>query len=101
MLFGEARSCSDEEKRAIASTVVNRVRNRGWYGNTVREVVFKPAQYSCFNRADPNFVKLHDPQRYDADSFARCLTVADEVLVSGYQACTEATHYHLKGKTPS
>ena len=84
MLFGEARNCSDAEKRAIASTALHRVNQGGRYGNNLHAVLLKPKQYSCFNEKDPNFAKLKDPLKYDAKSFERCLLIAGEVLAKHY-----------------
>ena len=95
MLFGEARSCSDEEKTAVAYTVLNRVDDgKRWNGTTIRGVVLKPWQYSCFNRNDPNKEKLKDPEKYDKISWERCLGVAQGVVSRESKDFTKgATHY--------
>lgn len=62
-IYGEARSEPYQGKLAIASVVMNRVSLGGWYGNSVKEVLLKPYQFSCFNRRDPNFPKLFKPQQ--------------------------------------
>lgn len=95
MLFGEARDCSELEKVAIAYTVVNRANDgKKWNGETIKEAILKPFQYSCFNNSDPNKEKLMDPEKYDNKSFQECLAVAQKVLNGEYkQRNSGATHY--------
>ena len=95
MLFGEARNCTDEEKIAVAYTAVNRARDKKkWNGETVREAILKPWQYSCLNNNDPNKSKLMNPMSYDPKSFERCLTISSNVLASKYEDLSKgATHY--------
>ena len=102
MLFGEARSCSDSEKVAIAYTAINRANDgKKWNGETVREVILKPYQYSCFNYNDRNRSKLFDPEKYDAKSFQKCLAIAEAVLTKKYADPTNgATHYHTLNIKP-
>src|SRR3990167_1659562 len=52
LIWGEARGERLAGKLAVARTVLNRLPPIGqsrWWGNTVREVMLWPAQYSCFN----------------------------------------------------
>ena len=103
MLFGEARSCSEQEKVAIAYTVLNRANDgKKWNGTDVRSVILCPYQYSCFNQADPNRAKVMNPRGYDAKSWNECLRVAEEVLEGKYQDPTKgATHYHTLSSNPT
>ena len=95
MLFGEARNCSDEEIIDVAYTAINRANDRKkWNGETLREAILKPWQYSCFNSGDPNLPKLKNPEKYDASSWKRCLRIAEGVLNDEYKDRNEgATHY--------
>ncbi|MEK6854603.1 MAG: cell wall hydrolase [Nanoarchaeota archaeon] len=95
MIFGEASNCSDEEKIAVAYSAINRVNDgNSWNGTSLREVILKPAQYSCFNRADPNRKRVMNPQAYDEKSFEHCLDIAGKVLAGRYNDPTNgATHY--------
>lgn len=95
MLFGEARNCSDNEKTAVAYTVLNRVDDgKRWNGTTIKGVILKPWQYSCFNDNDPNKKKLKDPEKYDKVSWGKCLGVARGVVSGESKDFTEgATHY--------
>lgn len=95
MLFGEARDCSELEKVAIAYTAINRANDGKRYnGETLREAILKPHQYSCFNENDKNREKLMDPEKYEPKAFAECLAVAQKVLQKKYSDPTNgATHY--------
>src|SRR3989344_3557096 len=81
MLFGEARSCSLQEKIHIAYTAINRTRDgKKWNGENLREVILCPKQYSCFNDGDPNLPKLRDPLKCDKEQWKECLQVASFVI---------------------
>jgi len=99
MLFGEARNCSDEEMIDVAYTAVNRANDgKRWNGETLREAILKPWQYSCFNSGDPNLPKLKDPKKYDPESWERCLRIARGVVSGEYEDKNKgATHYFAKG----
>ncbi len=104
MLLGEAESCSEIEKIAVAYTALNRINdNQAWNGTTLREVLLKPRQYSCFNENINS--KLKNPLRYNAEEFISSLHLAREILAGKYPDPTNgATHYlnpnhpDLKGK---
>lgn len=95
MLFGETRSCSDLEKVAVAYTAINRVNDgKKWNGETLKEVILCPKQYSCFDAKNPNRKELMDPEKYDKSSFEDCLQIARGILENKYQDPTNgATHY--------
>lgn len=113
MLFGEARGCSDEERRVIAATAIHRANLGGWYGKGIHGVILKDKQFSCFNKDDKNYAKIQDPAKYDLPSFEKCLTVAKEMLSKRYVLSPKlardlecdldfhATHYHTPKKIPS
>lgn len=56
-VWGEARGEPYNGKTAVAHVVMNRWR-AGTFGKTVRDVLLKPAQFSCFNADDPNRKKM-------------------------------------------
>lgn len=74
LVWGEARGESDEGKSAVAHVVMNRWRRQGFYGNTIRDVIVKPWQFSCFNDSDPNTGKLLQVKNNDA--WNRCAQAA-------------------------
>ena len=102
MVFGEARNQPVEAMIGVAYTAVNRLRIGGWYGTTLKEVLLKPWQYSCFNRGDPNREKLKDPLKYERrETLARCLAVAHAVLNGLVKDPTNgATHYFSGNRKP-
>ncbi|MBI2451872.1 cell wall hydrolase [Candidatus Pacearchaeota archaeon] len=96
MLFGEARDRSELEKVAIAYTAINRSQDRKkWNGESLREAMLKPYQYSCFNYNDSNRKKLMNPEKYEPQAFQECLNIARKVLAGKYRDPTNgATHYY-------
>lgn len=104
-LWGEARGEGPEGMEAVASVVLNRVRiaqERGkyWWGNNIIQVCQKPYQFSCWNRADPNFRKLQAVDETDL-YFATARRIARRAVYSALVDNTGgATHYHAKGADP-
>lgn len=54
-IYGEAKNQNISVMEAIANTILNRVRlsQNGintWWGNNIREVCLKPAQFQCWER---------------------------------------------------
>ena len=103
MLLGECEGCSPEEKIAVAYTSINRINdNKKWNGETLKEVILKPYQYSAFNEGING--KLKDPLRYNSEEFLKCLKLSEEILAGKYQDPLGATHYlnpnhpNLKGR---
>jgi len=94
MLLGEAEGCSKEEKIAVAYTAINRIDdNKKWNGETLKEVILKPYQYSCFNTNLNN--KLKNPLTYNSKEFLKCLNLSEEILSNKYKDPTNgATHYY-------
>lgn len=56
--WGEARGEGAIGMQAVLNVVMNRVRLGGWYGLTPAEVCQKPAQFSVWNRTDPNYTPM-------------------------------------------
>ncbi len=102
MLFGESRDCAPLEQIAIGYTAVRRANDgKKWNGETVKEAILAPSQYSAFNKSDPNRVKMMDPEKYDAKAFDQCLEISKGVLTKKYSDPTQgATHYHTLGVHP-
>lgn len=72
-LFGEARGVPAKTRQAIGHVIINRALHPGWWGRTLKEVILKPRQFSCFNPEDPNFPKLREPLKYEApEVWDRC-----------------------------
>ncbi len=93
-LWGEARGEPMEGVRAVVNVIQNRVRGKSWYGVTLKNVILKPWQFSCFNDNDPNFEKLKAGPI--GEVFGRCLFIA-ELSVKGLitDNTDGSTHYHV------
>ena len=109
MLLGETEYCSDTEKIAVAYTAINRINDgKKWNGETLKNVILTPYQYSCFNDGMKEALKeiLKNPLKEKSKEFLECLGLAREILAGKYKDPTSgATHYlnpnhpDLKGKT--
>ncbi|PIN80356.1 hypothetical protein COV11_04180 [Candidatus Woesearchaeota archaeon CG10_big_fil_rev_8_21_14_0_10_30_7] len=109
LLFGESRGENRALKIDIGYSVINRTGSNKWWGNTLREVILKPVQYSCFNSNDSNYEDIKDPWNSEHESvWAECILVAKYVLENPNKKTNEATHYYstiisepywAKGKT--
>ena len=104
-LWGEARGERDMGMQAVAGVVLNRVavaREKGgfWWGNDIIQVCQKPYQFSCWNRADPNFRKLQAVEETDL-YFATAVRLARRAVAGVLEDLTHgATHYHAVGILP-
>lgn len=104
-LWGEARGEGAAGMQAVASVILNRARiarERGgfWWGGDVIQVCQKPYQFSCWNRADPNFQKLQAVDERDL-YFATALRVARRALAGTLDDNTNGgTHYHAASIQP-
>ncbi|MHC8493632.1 cell wall hydrolase [Thalassospira sp. SM2505] len=92
-IWGEARGEGERGMQAVANVIMNRAKKGGWWGNSPVEVCLKPAQFSAWNRNDPNFdlarkVTTQDPQ------FRIALTIAGKAVAGTLPDITGgATHY--------
>ena len=107
-IFGEGRGELYGGKVAIGCVIMNRVKARSYFGDTVVEVCLKPNQFSCWNANDPNREKV-EAASIDKDVFLECLDVAKRTLAGEFEDLTFGSrHYHTlqaapywsKGKTP-
>lgn len=104
-LWGEARGEGTIGMHAVAGVILNRVAiaqkyGSFWWGDNIVQVCQKPYQFSCWNRSDPNFQKLH---RVDKSNlyFATALRLAARGLAGSLEDITlGATHYHARGIKP-
>ncbi|MFT8430727.1 MAG: cell wall hydrolase [Acetobacter orientalis] len=108
--WGEARGEGPRGLQAVLNVIGNRAQTPGWWGHGIADVCQKPAQFSCWNSADPNRAKLlavsetNDPQFRQAVTLAGCL-VADHLpdLTNGadhYFDRRGPVPYWAKGKVP-
>jgi len=105
-IWGEARGQGDSGMRAVASVIMNRVREgqqglHVWRGKTVRDVSLKPWQFSAWNLGDPNRDKMINVTSDDY-SFRLALGIA-ELAVNGLLEDTTggANSYHTEAVSPN
>ncbi len=78
---------------AVGNVVMNRTKQRTWYGNTVKEVCLKPWQFSCWNPNDPNLHMLLHP--VGGRVFDVCTLVAEKLISGTWPDVTNGSdHYH-------
>jgi N-acetylmuramoyl-L-alanine amidase len=96
MLLGECETCSNLEKISIAYTAINRLGNEdSLYGNTLKEVILQPYQYSCFNSEFDSSIFLKIPLQHNLKEFIADLQLAKEILSGRYKDPTGgATYYY-------
>lgn len=97
-IYGEARGESQNGQIAVANVVMNRVKKGGWYGASVKDVVLKPYQFSCWNANDPNrsIILAATPAQ-----LAGQLAIAKRAIAGNLPDITNgATNYHAKSVTP-
>jgi spore germination cell wall hydrolase CwlJ-like protein len=104
-LYGEARGEELAGIEAVASVILNRVafakrRGRYWWGNDVKSVCLKPAQFSCWNANDPNRKKLLAVSPRDP-AYRLCKRIAKRAVAGELADQTDgATHYHTHAVDP-
>lgn len=100
-LYGEARGellkYGHKALWAIGHVIINRYKEKTWYGKTVKDICLKPYQFSCWNKNDPNFRVLTQHNIID-DIFALCKKISGMLLFHlGNEDFTNgANHYHSK-----
>ena len=104
-LWGEARSEGSAGMQAVACVILNRVKTARvfggyWWGNDIVQVCHKPYQFSCWNKADPNYRKLLAVTDSDIH-FATAKRIARRAVLGFTDDPTYgADHYHTKAIAP-
>ena len=101
-IWGEARGCDFWAKVAVGWVIRNRAKHPSWWGVGWRDVILKPAQFSCFNTTDPNRHKLKEPLKHDSlKAWQECCAACITVYIGAYDDLTNgADHYHSGTKRP-
>lgn len=60
-LWGEARGQHAKEQYAVAHIIYNRVKKRHRKAKTVSDVILSRAQFSAWNKNDPNYARMSSP----------------------------------------
>ncbi len=99
-IYGEARGEYKDFEGGIVSliavgnVVMNRLKAKSWYGQSIEEVCLKPKQFSCWNEGDPNHPILMRPEITDP-VFTLCFQVAQKVTSQEWPDLTKGSdHYH-------
>lgn len=94
-LWGEARNQPEAGIIGVAWVIRNRVVD-GRYGETWKDVMLAPKQFSCFLAGDPNLRKMMEPEQYGTlGIWNRCAAVAEGVYRGDIPSNVgRATHYH-------
>lgn len=97
-LYGEARGEGARGMQAVANVIMNRVKQGGWFGASVKDVVLKPKQFSCWNENDVNRTIILNA---NSAQLATARNIAERVISGELPDITGgATHYHAKSITP-
>ena len=100
-IWGEARGEGLHGMQAVANVVMNRVNAASWYGASIKDVVLKPYQFSCWNANDPNRAKI-DRLSIEDLAASGALNVARQVISGQLKDITGgATNYHATSVNPS
>lgn len=81
-VYGEARGEPWNAKLGVANVILNRKKaRRRYFGRTIKTIVKKPDQFTCWSRRNVNYKKCHNPLKYDSvDTWLQCYTAALLVL---------------------
>ena len=81
-VYGEARGEPWNAKLGVANVILNRKKaKRRYFGRSIKTVVQKPQQFSCWNYSDVNRSKIHNPLKYGSvDTWLECYVAARLVL---------------------
>ena len=100
-LWGEARGEGKKGMQAVANVVMNRVQKGGWYGASIKDVVLKPYQFSCWNSNDINRAQL-DNLTVDDLIKSGAWEISEKAINNELQDITGgAINYHAKSVNPS
>ena len=100
-LWGEARGEGTKGMQAVANVVINRVQKGGWYGASVKDVVLKPYQFSCWNTTDVNRAQL-DNLTIDDLKKSGAWDISEKAINNELPDITDgAINYHAKSVNPS
>lgn len=98
-LYGEARgeykTYGPAALIAVANVIMNRLKRKGKYGNTLTEVCLKPRQFSCWNENDPNRMLIQQEALETDPLFNICLVIVRKVVAGLWPDLTRGSdHYH-------
>ena len=100
-IYGEARGEPDEGWSAVAWVIRNRAAKGGWRGDTPAHVCLCRAQFSCWNKLDPNRQVIADLTLFHP-GYRKALRIVGGVMdAAGVDDPTKgATHYYAGDLSP-
>ena len=94
-IYGEASNQEEEGMQAVGNVILNRVKGKNWYGNTIEEVILKDKQFSVFNDPEDKNYKRMMSATEDDDVYQQALAIAEGLLTGNIEDNTEgSTHYY-------
>lgn len=96
LVWGEGRGEPPEGRSAIAHVPLTRMSLK--LGTSLREIILKKKQFSCFNANDPNRAKLLRPVEHEGlGLWAACWRTACEAMTGqSVSPAHGATHYVVR-----
>lgn len=100
-IWGEARGEGAQGMQAVGNVVLNRVKRGGWYGASIKDVVLRKNQFSCWNENDVNRAKIDKLSLEDLED-SGALGIARKLISGELPDITKgATEYHRIDITPN
>lgn len=96
-IWGEARGEPWLGKVAVASVIMNRAHNPGWWGKDIWSVCLSPHQFSCWWGDQAQAVTKVD---VDDDAFIDCLYAARRVIAASVRDPTHGCDHYYAGRRP-
>lgn len=105
-LYGESAGQPYEFRKGVANVILNRAEQKG---RSIEDVVLQPWQFSCYNKNDPNRVKIRNISK---ENFKKYFNEAKAFMENREDNTGRATHYYnarqerndliwSRGKTPA
>lgn len=99
-IYGEARGEYHKKEGglaaliAVGNVILNRLKQKTWFGKSVSEVCLKAWQFSCWNDTDPNSTVLKQAIITEP-VFKVCQEVAQGLILKEWPDLTKGSdHYH-------
>ena len=98
-IYGEASNQGEEGMQAVGNVIMNRVKGKEWYGNTLTDVILKDKQFSVFNDPESENYKRMMGATEDDKEYQQALEIAEGLLTGNIEDNTEgSTHYYNPDK---
>ena len=98
-IYGEASDQGDEGMEAVGHVILNRVKGKDWYGNTITDVILKDKQFTVFNDPESdNYIRMMSATE-DDEVYQQALQIAENLMLGNIDDNTGgATHYYNPDK---